>query len=335
MRTPPRVRIALGTLVAVVGLPVPVALASVAGVVITDGSGGEVSVSPASKVRLLEPTIRLQPQPNSTQYYTVSVIGPDGGAAATGACGRFADGLVVGYRGNGTYNVLVTSYASDACDVQAGAAQTYAYTQASAVSLVAPAEVVLLRAANSTVVKPVALPLTRLPGGLVEARFARNGNVTATGGIAGGGAPATVDGSGTTVSFVPREPGSYLVVARQAVASFATPWSAPAVVRTVAPFDLERVSFPDTGGPVYRVRGVVREPAAAKGTVTVAVARGSRGGSFKGSKDVTVASDGSFTARFRAASGTNRIRVTFGGNDLVVRGEQIVRFSVRKGRLKR
>ena len=85
---------------------------------------------------------------------------------------------------------------------------------------------------------------------------------------------------------------------------------------------------------IYQVRGVVREPSAAKGVVTVAIARGSRGGTFKRASETVVSSDGSFRARFRASSGTHRIRFRFAGNTLVTSGEQIKRFTVGSGRLK-
>lgn len=328
------VRIALGTLVIALGLPAPAARASIASVGITDGSGKELTVSPALKVRTLEPTIRLRLQPNATQSYAVSVTGPGGVAAASAACGQLADGLVVGYRGNGVYNVIVTSYFSSTCDDQAGPAQSYSYTQAATVGLTAPAAPVLLRDAGSTVYKPITVPVVRVAGGSVQVQYAKNGTVDPAGGILGGGTPGSTDATGTTATFVAREPGPYVVVARQAIEGFATPWSAPAIVTAMAPFDLKTVQYPDTGGPVYQVRGVVREPAAAKGTVTVAIARGASGGSFKAAREVTVGSGGAFTARFKATSGTNRIRFSFRGNTFIARGEQIKRFSVRSGRLK-
>ncbi len=331
---PSRARIALGTLVAALSLPTAVAHAGVASIGITDAAGGEQTVTAALKVRTLLPTIRLRLQPNATQSYTVSVIGPGGAVAADAGCGVLQDGLVVGYRGNGVYNVVVQSYPTSACDAQIGPTQSFSYTQASTVGLTAPEKPVLLREAGSTALKRISIPVTRVPGGTVEARFAKNGTVSAAGGILGASSRGTTDGAGTTASFAAKEPGPYVVVARQAVDTFATPWSAPAIVRLVAPFDLAKVSYPDTGGPVYQVRGVVREPSAAKGVVTVAIARGSRGGTFKRASEAVVSSDGSFRARFRASSGTHRIRFRFAGNTLVTSGEQIKRFTVGSGRLK-
>jgi len=329
-----RGRIGFGTLVAALSLPAAVAHAGVAGVTVTDAAGVEQTVSAALSVRTLTPTIHLQLQPNATQSYAVSVIGPNSAVAGEATCGLLQDGLPLSYRGNGVYNIVVQSYPTSSCSEQIGPTQTFSFTQASSVALTAPAAPVLLRDVNATGLRPITIPVRRVPGGTVEVRFAKDGALDGAGGILGGGIRAGIDGAGTAASFTAKEPGSYVAVARQSVDAFSTPWSAPAIVKLVAPFDLAKLTYPDTGGPVYQVRGVVREPAVAGETVTVMFARGASGGSFGAAREVTVQGDGSFVTRFKAKSGPGRLKVSFRGNVLVTRGEQVGGFTVRAGRLR-
>ena len=77
----------------------------------------------------------------------------------------------------------------------------------------------------------------------------------------------------------------------------------------MAPFDLSSVSFPDSRGPSYQLRGIVREKAIAGSRVTVAAAKGKKGKRFRTLGKGKVNSEGVFKVRFRLSRGTYRIRL--------------------------
>ena len=109
-----------------------------------------------------------------------------------------------------------------------------------------------------------------------EVRYARGGVVGPDGAISGPSAETFVDRTTGLADFRFDKPGRWLIVARVKGGNFFTPWSAPVNVNAIAPFDLERTSFPDGRGPSYKVRGQVRERAA-RGKVTVSIARAQEG----------------------------------------------------------
>jgi hypothetical protein len=91
-------------------------------------------------------------------------------------------------------------------------------------------------------------------------------------------------------------------------------------VSVVAPFDLERVSFPDSRGPSYKLRGQVRERVA-RGKVTISIARGKKKGKFHRIGKAKINSKGRFTKRFTVRrTGTYRLRYTYKGSSLVAGG---------------
>ena len=107
-------------------------------------------------------------------------------------------------------------------------------------------------------------------------------------------------------------------------------------VNAIAPFDLERTSFPDSRGPSYKVRGQVRERAA-RGKVTVSIARGKKKGKFRKIGKAKINSKGRFTKRFTVhKTGVYRLRYTYKGSSLVAGGrvtEQIAHPQARLLRL--
>jgi hypothetical protein len=286
-------------------------------------------------VRDLQTTVRLLQQPGTPQFFVVRVTGPDGGVAAMSECKQLSAGLLVGYRGNGVYNVAVTSYAEAGCMRASGPTQNFSFTQAAKVKLIAPGEPMLLRSAGSSTLKTLAIALVPAGTGAMEVQFANNGAVSPAGGLVAKGSAGSVSSDGQFALVKVRTPGQYAVVARQSVGGvFSTPWSAPAILRVVAPFDLRKVAFTDRVGPVFKVRVQVREPLAAGGLVRVELARGTRSGRFIRVQELKVGRNGAFTAVFRAKSGRHRLRFSYRGNELVALGDQLKTFTVRGGRLK-
>ena len=117
-------------------------------------------------------------------------------------------------------------------------------------------------------------------------------------------------GSRTSAST---SPGRWLIVARAKAGDFFTPWSAPVNVTAIAPFDLERTSFPDSRGPSYKVRGQVRERARPR-QGHVSIARGKKKGKFRRIGKAKINSKGRFTKRFKVRkTGRYRLRYTLQG----------------------
>jgi len=131
-----------------------------------------------------------------------------------------------------------------------------------------------------------------------------------------------VDSATGKVRFSPFDgPGAYVMVARAVYGDTATAWSAPITLNVISPFDMTGVSFPDSRGPSYQLRGTVREKALAGSRVTIAVAKGKKGKRFKTLGKAKVSSKGVFKLRFTVrARGTCRLRYSFAGNSMVARG---------------
>ena len=117
-------------------------------------------------------------------------------------------------------------------------------------------------------------------------RYAKNGVAGPDGALTGASAEGTVNATTGRAELRITSPGRYAAVARArgftgATGQFFTPWTAPAIVRAVAPFDLQSARFIDENGPIYRVSIKLREPTA-RGRVRLAWARGASGGRFIG-----------------------------------------------------
>lgn len=312
------------------------AAAQAATVTVTGDDGNPVAINPAAP-----PTIRnmdVQAVTNVTAadgpYYRAQVIGPDGVAASSpGICARpatlnsttsFAD-----YRGNGTYRVVVRRYTDSACNTPTGAPAEFPYTIGAGVAIGQPQGWLLSRQPNSVSPNTHSFGFNQNPGAtLYEVRYARGGVIGPDGAISGPSAEGFVDRTTGTVPIRFDAPGRWVIVARAKTDDFFTPWSAPVTVQVKGPFDLQTITFPDSRGPSYSLRGVVREKAAAGRRVRVAIARGRKGGKFRTLGRPKIRRNGTFALRFRVQrTGRYRMRYTFRGSNLVA-GARIVQ-SVR------
>ena len=101
-------------------------------------------------------------------------------------------------------------------------------------------------------------------------------------------------------------------------------------VNAIAPFDLERTSFPDSRGPSYKVRGQVRERVA-RGKVTISIARGKKKGKFRTIGKAKINSKGRFSKRFTVRrTGVYRLRYTYKGSSVVAGGRVTEQVRIRK-----
>jgi hypothetical protein len=315
------------------------AVAQAATVTVTGDDGNPVAINPAAPptIRNMDVQTVTNLAPADGPYYQVQVIGPDGVAASSlGGCYRptvinsatsYAD-----YRGNGTYRVVLQRYSNPGCTTPAGAPTEFPYTIAAGVALGQPQSWVLSRQPNSISTNTHALPFNQNPGAsLYEVRYARGGVIGPDGAISGPSGEGFVDRTTGTVPMRFDAPGTWVVVARAKTDDFFTPWSAPVTVQVKAPFDLQTVTFPDSRGPTYKLRGIVREKAAAGRRVTVAIARGRKGGKFRRLGRAKIRRNGTFAMRFRVRrTGRYRLRYTFRGSALMSGGAIVQSVQIRR-----
>jgi hypothetical protein len=332
-------KIVLSALAATVLLPASAGAAP--SVTITGDDGNPAALSTAAPVNLRNMDITVDisvPAADNAPFYTAQVLGPDNGAATPVSSCRDSDiqptaRSSVDYRGNGTYTVVIRYFGASDSDCNGTARETrFQYAVGAGSGVTAPATRLLTRNPNTFVTNTHQLGVTLNPGALgYDITYALNGAIGPDGAISGPSSPAFVDTTTGLAGFRFTNPGRYVIVARARGGAFNSPWSAPAVVNAIAPFDLERVSFPDQRGPRYKLRGQIRERAA-RGRVRIAIARGRRGGKFRRFGSARINRRGRFTKRFRLRrTGVYRIRYTYRGSSLVAGGRvtQRVRISRR------
>jgi hypothetical protein len=85
-------------------------------------------------------------------------------------------------------------------------------------------------------------------------------------------------------------------------------------VTAIVPFDLDVITFPDSRGPRYQLKGTVRDKTI-RGRVTLALARGTKGGKYKSIGKTTISSKSTFAKTFtQRRTGTYRLRVHYAGS---------------------
>ena len=309
--------------------------AGAATVTVTGDDGNPLALSPTSTatIRTLAPTVDVAQSPGGGRY-AVTITDPSGNAAATPtACEEPARATraTFPYRGNGVYTVSVTSFvATDVtCQTPIGPAEGFRVAIAGGV-VVSRRSPFVLRAPGSTRPAPLALPLGLAPGAdRHEVRYARKLRVARDGTLSGRTRAGEVNAAAGAATLTFARPGVYTVVARALRNGIATPWSKPVRVRVLAPFDLRAVRYTDRSGPDFRLVAQVRERSA-RGRVTVAIARGARGGRFTPIGTARLSGAATFTAGFTAVrAGAYRLRFSYDGSRTVARGQ--AQITVRVG----
>ena len=234
------------------------------------------------------------------------------------------------YRGNGTYSVVVRDYPNPNC---AGTPTPHAYRYAinAGLAVTAPRARLLTRQPNSFLTDTHEIGVSLNPGASIyEVRYALGGVAGPDGAISGRSKATFLDASTGLAQFRFTAPGRYLIVARAERGQFFTPWSAAVSVNAIAPFDLERVTFPDARGPSYKLRGQIREKVA-RGKVTISWAKGRKGGKFHRAGKAKINSKGRFTKRFKLRNlGVYRLRYAYRGSNLVAAGRVTEQIRIRK-----
>jgi hypothetical protein len=309
--------------------------AQAATVTVTGDDGNPVGLAQGTptSIRHMSPNVALA-FPPATARYSATVTGPDGTAVSppqscymTSPTTRYVD-----FRGNGNYTVTVTNFAqADTTCKTATSTETYVFTIASSVGLTAPAGPFLIRAPNSFVTNRLPLPVGLNPGASTyELRYAAGGVVGPDGAISGPSEEGYVSTSTGTADLSFKTPGTYTVVARAKSGEFFSPWSAPINVTAIVPFDLSRIAFPDSRGPSYRLTGYVRDKSI-RGKVSIAMARGTKGGKYKSLGTVKISSKGTFTKRFtQRRTGTYRLRVHYQGSAIAPAGSIVSKIRITR-----
>jgi hypothetical protein len=307
--------------------------AEAAVVTVTGDDGNPVTINPAAPpaIRNMDVNAVVTVTSADGPRYRTQVLGPDGvpvstpspclAVSSTTSWTNYTD-----YRGNGVYRVIVQKFSDSACARLTGTAE-HPYTISAGVAIGQPQNWLLAREPNS--VSPIQheFEFAQNPGATIyEVRYARGGAIGPDGAISGPSQEGFVDRTTSRVPLRFDRPGDWVIVSRAKSGDYFTPWSAPVRVRVKGPFDLQSVTFPDRRGPRYSLRGVVRERAAAGRRVTVAIARGRKGGKFRRLGKAKIRRNGKFALRFTVRrTGRYRLRYRFPGSGLVAKGSVLQR----------
>ena len=315
--------------------------ASAATATVTGDDGNPLELGGSPTIRQMDFNVvpRFTPEEATAERdYTLAILDPAGQLASNRvdcAGARFTPITAFGtYRGNGTYTAVLTTFpdsedSSQRCRT-GGTEQRLAFSvQASTTVGPLPGQF-LLRSAGSFERNTLEVPASGNPGAdTIELRYARGAKIGPDGGIAGQSEQGFVNRATGRAPITFSSPGRYTFVARVRKDEAFSPWSAPSTVQVKAPFDISLVSFPDSRGPVYRIRVTLRETSA-RGKVRFALARGRSGKArYRSIGTGRLKRGGAASVRFRQKKlGFYRLRLTYGGSSKVRRGRavEIVRF---------
>jgi hypothetical protein len=287
-----------------------------------DGNPTPIAAGTPTTIRNVDTKVGVA-FPSNNGYFSMSVTGPDGVAVASAltcfgwdSWSRYTD-----FRGNGNYTVTITNYAkADTTCKTPTSTETYVYTINSGVSITPPPGPFAIRAPNSYSTNTLSLPFGGNPGTTIyEVQYALGAVLNPDGSISGSPQQGYVNSTTGTIDLRLTQPGTYTVVARAKKGDYYSPWSAPVTVTAIVPFDLLGITFPDSRGPSYVIRGTVNDKTI-RGTVSMALARlgkKHRYGSYRSIGKTKISSKSTFSKRFtQRRTGTYRLRVHYAGSAL-------------------
>jgi hypothetical protein len=283
-----------------------------------DGNPVAIAQGATAAIRNMEPTVGLG-FPSKDARFSATVSGPDGVAVSSPLSCFIDDSFTryVDWRGNGNYTVTITNYAAGDYNCAKGVTSTesYVYAVNASTAITPPPGPFLIRAPNSFTTNTLSLPVTGNPGSFgYDVQYALGAVLNPDGSISGSPQTGFVNSTTNTIDLSLRQPGTYTVVMRAKSGQFASPWSAPVTVTALVPFDLLAISFPDSRGPKYQVKGTVNDKTI-RGKVTLALARGTKGGKYKSIGKASISSKSTFTKTFtQRRTGTYRLRVHYAGS---------------------
>lgn len=284
-------------------------------------------------IRYLNPDVTVTPAPG--EFYGFTITGPTGVAASPGLSCVDPSGNknLVNYFGNGVYTVTLQRYQPSSSgtfcsSTPIGAPVSQQFTINSGVAIDQAPATALTRKPGSFVTNNAPIHVVLAPGGIGnDVFYGFNSPLAADGSLAAPAGQVFADPStGAATVSLNKGPGVYTIVGRAEgfnnAGDIFTAWSAPATIRAFAPFDLKSLTFPDSRGPSYRLRAKMGENATS-GRVSIALARGSKGGKYHSLGSVKIRGH-QVTKRFRAThTGVYRLRFKYKGNALVSGGFQV------------
>jgi len=298
--------------------------AATAAVTVTGDDNNPVALAAgtATPIRNMSPTVGVG-FADKNGYFTLSVAGPDGVSVATPLNCYLNDNYTryLDYRGNGNYTVTVNNYAkADTSCKSPTSTQTFVFAINGATAIAGPSGPFLRRSPNSYSTNTLSLPVALNPGATgYDVQYAAGAVLAPDGSISGASSAGYVNSTTGMLDLTFSAPGTYTIVARAKNGQYATPWSTPVTVRVITPFDLSSVSFPDSIGPKYTMKGYLRDTQI-RGKITLAMARRgahNRYGKYKSIGSVHVSSKGTFTKSFKQKrTGYYRIRIHFAGSSI-------------------
>jgi hypothetical protein len=286
---------------------------------VTNDAGALVPVTPGLVIRNMNASVGYALSPGEG-LIRAQITGPDNQPVASASnCSSYVAPRLVDYRGNGAYTILVNAYLPNDFNCATPIAATAAvYFVNAYVAVAPPGGRQLIRAANAFGLRTIDVPIVLNPGALThEIRYKRAGKTGADGAIIGASKEGFEDRARSVVPLRLEKPGKWIIVARAkgftastAGGQFYTPWSKVGTINGIAPFDIRSESFPDSRGPSYQLKASLGEPSA-RGFVTVSIAPGKKGGSFRPLGRAKLGKNATFFKRFSVpAPGVYRLRIT-------------------------
>jgi hypothetical protein len=302
-------------------------------VTVTGDDGNPVAIAPGTAIRNMSTKIGIG-FPTSDGHFNATFTGPDGVAVGTSMdCYTYDNwSRLPDYRGNGNYTITITNFAkADTSCKTPVSTETFVYAVNASSAITPPAGPFLIRAPNSFATNTLSLPVQQNPGAIgYDVQYALGAVLNPDGSISGSPQAGYVNSTTGTVDLSLRTPGTYTVVMRAKNGQYASPWSAPVTVQAIVPFDLDGISFPDSRGPKYSIKGIVRDKTI-RGTVSLALARGTKGGKYKSIGKIHISSKSTFTKHFtQRRTGTYRLRVHYAGSAIAPAASVIYKIKITR-----
>jgi hypothetical protein len=322
------------TAVALAAAAVAAAPASAATVSVTGDDGAtQIPLANGSTTALRNMKADVNVQPATGERYRLAVTAPGGQTAATLDCYSIPTGDRLDYLGNGNYTGTLQVFTTSGCSGTPKSTITFTIAVGASVAINLPAtNKALIRKPGGTYV-PLQIPVAQNPGALsTQVNYARNGVIGPDGGITGASERAYVDAATGVASVTLFKPGRYTFVAHAEAytSGFFSPWSAPIVVRALAPFEFSGgVSFPDSRGPVYKLRATLRDKGG-KGKVKILMARGWKGGKFRSIGKAKIRGRVIKKTFTQHQVGKYRIRYVYKGSKVIAPGKITQKITIRR-----
>jgi hypothetical protein len=295
------------------------------------GDAGAAEPIAGQTIRNMQPGVSIALGAGE-EYYALRVTGPNGGEAFSTSCSITQSPRPITYLGNGTYTVSWGAVRT--CGAAPLSSGTATFVIAAGVASLGPAPAgrLLIRRPDSFTTIEYRLPITGNLGATgYDVNYSANPALGPDGGLVAPFRSSYVDTATATVPFRFTDPGNYSVVARARVGSTPTPWTAPIVLKAVAPFDFTSVTFPDSTGPSYRLRARLGEDST-RGKVRIRVAPNWSGKArYRSLGTVKIKSGGEFTKRFVIGNpGKYRLKYTFAGSGTTASGTIVEKVRIRR-----